>query len=150
MANRYSKAKLEVEKVVSLYQDGMTQKEVGEELGFTQKVIFRVLKENGIKCRPPIPRNPKGYLNSNWKGNKVTYAAFHYRIQELRGRPKFCEVCETTDPKKSYDWANLSGKYDDPSDYKRMCRSCHWKYDKKYLNFKGAGRGRKAIHDNSN
>jgi transcriptional antiterminator len=24
-----------------------------------------------------------------------------------------------------------------PSDYRRMCRSCHWKHDKKYLNFKG-------------
>jgi len=54
----------------------------------------------------------------------------------------FCEVCGAKDQNRSYDWANLTGKYDDPSDYKRMCRSCHWKYDKKHLNFKGAVGGR--------
>lgn len=45
-----------------------------------------------------------------------------------------CEICGTTDADKSYDWANLTGKYDDPSDYKRMCRSCHAKQDRVILN----------------
>jgi hypothetical protein len=144
MANRFIKQHPDIDKTISLYQGGMTQKEVGQELGFTQKVIMRVLKENGIKCRPPIPRTPGGCLSDNWKGDDVGYAAFHFRIQTLKGKPQFCEVCGTTDPQKTYDWANLSGKLNDPDDYKRMCRSCHWKYDKKHLNFKGAGRGRKA------
>ena len=37
---------------------------------------------------------------------------------------------------KNYDWANLTGHYDDPNDYKRMCRSCHWKYDERIKNIK--------------
>jgi hypothetical protein len=33
--------------------------------------------------------------------------------------------------KKRYEWANLTGRYDDVKDYARMCISCHRKYDKK-------------------
>lgn len=57
-----------------------------------------------------------------------------------------CDVCGTEDKSKSYDWANLTGDYDNPQDFKRMCRSCHWKYDKKHLNFKGAkgGKGKRG------
>lgn len=55
------------------------------------------------------------------------------------GRPKRCEECGTTDSLKTYDWANLNGKYEDLNDYKRMCRSCHWKYDDRINNItKGA------------
>ena len=58
-------------------------------------------------------------------------------MKALKGKPKKCEVCGTTDKKKNYDWANLTGKFNDPEDYKRMCRSCHRKYDKAHLNFQG-------------
>ena len=33
------------------------------------------------------------------------------------------------DESKKYDWANLTGNYNDPKDYKRMCKSCHLRYD---------------------
>jgi hypothetical protein len=56
------------------------------------------------------------------------------RIEALKGRPRKCEVCGSDSQQRTYDWANLTGKYDDPSDYMRMCRSCHWKHDKKILN----------------
>ena len=71
-----------------------------------------------------------------WKGDEATYAAFHYRVQSARGSEKRCEACGTTDPNKSYDWANLTGNYADISDYRRLCRSCHWTLDAKVLNIK--------------
>jgi len=37
--------------------------------------------------------------------------------------------------KKRYQWASLTGDYADINDYKRMCQSCHAKYDKIYKNF---------------
>lgn len=40
-----------------------------------------------------------------------------------------CEKCGTNEPNKTYDWANLTGNYDDVNDYKMMCRSCHFKMD---------------------
>jgi hypothetical protein len=142
MANKYTKMKIDMVKLIGLYQSGMTQKEVAEEMGITQKVVCQRLQHENFKCRKAAPRNQKKYLNNNWKGDKASYAAFHYRMKALRGSPKKCEVCNTVDLKRTYDWANLTGKYDDPNDYKRMCRSCHWKYDRKHLNFKGAIGGR--------
>jgi hypothetical protein len=142
MANKYTKTKVDLDRIIELYKSGMTQSEVAEEMGLTQKVVWHRLRECGIRCRIAAPRNQKGILNNNWQGKSVCYAAFHYRIKALKGRPRKCDVCGTADPKRTYDWANLTGKYDDPNDYKRMCRSCHFKYDKKHLNFKGATGGR--------
>ena len=30
---------------------------------------------------------------------------------------------------KEYEWANMTGDYDNPKDYKRMCKKCHHKQD---------------------
>ena len=137
MANKYTKMILDIDRMKSLYLSGMTQVEVAEEMGTTQRVVFSRLKAAGVKCRVAFKRNQNGAYNSSWKGSSATYAAFHYRLYSLKGRPKKCEVCGTTDETKTYDWANLTKRYDDPNDYKRMCRSCHWKYDRKHLNLKG-------------
>lgn len=135
MANKYTKTKVNVKELIRLYQSGMSQTEVAEEMKLSQKLVWHRLKENNIKCRIAAPRNQKGDKNNNWKGKEASYAAFHYRLRALKGRPKKCEVCYTEDTTRQYDWANLTGKYDDPDDYKRMCRSCHWKHDKTHLNF---------------
>lgn len=63
-----------------------------------------------------------------------TYGAYHYRVRKIRGTPSLCEVCGTTTAKK-FEWANLTGRYEDVNDYKRMCTSCHNKYDNKARNF---------------
>jgi hypothetical protein len=146
MANKYTKTKPNMEMMISLYNDGMTQKEVAEEMGITQKIVWRCLRDAKVLCRAASPRNQKKDTNNNWKGSMAGYQAFHRRLDASKGRPKKCEICGTIDDHKKYDWANLTGKYDDPNDYKRMCRSCHWKYDKTYKNFRGSGRGRKAIY----
>jgi excisionase family DNA binding protein len=71
------------------------------------------------------PRSP--YIT--WKGDKLTYTRLHARVYELRGKPQHCEQCGTTDPDKRYEWANLTGRYEDTDDYRRMCKSCHRRYD---------------------
>jgi len=142
MANKYTKQPFDIEKAKSLYESGLTQIEVAMRLGTTQKVVYERFKGVGYKCRKAMKRNQLRENNSLWKGDYATNKAFHYRLKSLFGTPKKCEVCGTTDPHKSYDWANLTGHYEDVSDYKRMCRSCHWKYDKKHLNFHGAIGGR--------
>lgn len=65
-----------------------------------------------------------------WKGNNVKYRALHARVVKQLGNPQKCEHCGTTIAKK-FDWANISGKYEDINDYIRLCRKCHIKYDKK-------------------
>jgi len=73
----------------------------------------------------------RGSTNGMWKGKEASYSAFHHRLTAIRGKPKKCEVCGENNPSKRYEWANLKGDYPDPYDYKRMCTSCHRKFDNK-------------------
>jgi len=104
------------------------------------------MRRLGIKARVAAKRNQTGELNTGWRGEKATLSNKHKRLYRVFGSPNKCDVCGTEDETKSYDWANLTGDYDNPADFKRMCRSCHWKYDKKHLNFKGAkgGQGKRG------
>ena len=145
MANKYTKQFVDVQKAIDLYESGMTQTEVAKELGTTQKVIFHRFQEIGYKCRVAAKRNQFGEANHQWKGDDASKIAFHKRLDSRFGQPQFCVECGTTDPTKTYDWANLTGHYEDLNDYQRMCRSCHWKYDEKHKNFKGATGARRAV-----
>ena len=48
----------------------MTQKEVGEKWGVSQKVIWRALKKCGFPTRRAAARNQKRENNNNWKGGR--------------------------------------------------------------------------------
>ena len=63
-----------------------------------------------------------------YKGKEAGYSAFHKRVQAKRGNPQSCEMCKTS-IRRRYEWANLTGKYHDIKDYKRMCKPCHMNYD---------------------
>ncbi len=142
MGNKYFRQDFDIEKAIKIYESGKTQTEVAAILGTTQKIVHQRFKRAGYKCRIAKKRNQCRENNDSWRGESASYAAFHYRIKALFGNPKRCEICGTTDPQKHYDWANLTGDYPNLQDYKRMCRSCHWKYDDKKTNFKGAIGGR--------
>ncbi len=45
------KIKIDKEKVINLYNAGMTQKEVAQDLGFPAWKITKFMKENDIKAR---------------------------------------------------------------------------------------------------
>lgn len=119
------------------YYSGMTITEISEFFKIGRKKVQNDIKLFGIKSRIAKPRNQLGENNKNWKGDGAGYSAGHLRKTKLDGQPKKCEVCGTNDPEKTYEWASLTGKYLDPEDYKRMCKSCHSKYDKMEKNFKG-------------
>lgn len=62
----------------------------------------------------------------------VEYMRAHRAVVKARGAPNQCAHCGETDPEKVYDWANLTGAYDDVNDYERLCRSCHRRYDREH------------------
>lgn len=71
----------------------------------------------------------KGEDHHSWKGDRVGNAALHDWVRKLLGVPQKCEKCGT-DRAKFYDWANKSGLYmRDVSDWIRLCRKCHNRYD---------------------
>lgn len=125
-----------VAKVRDLYLSGMTQLEVGNAVGVSQKVVWNIMRRHGLGARIAAKRNQTGSANASWRGDKAGYAAFHRRLYAKLGKPVSCSVCGTNDAARSYDYANLSGRYQDMQDFAAMCRSCHWKYDEKIFNIK--------------
>lgn len=124
--------KLDTELIKNLYESGMTQVEIANKLNVTQKIIWKHMRNHGIVSRKAAKRNQFGKENHMWRGNGASYSAFHQRVINLKGKASEhgCSVCGRKDAAASYDWANLTGKYEDINDYKPMCRSCHRKYDK--------------------
>ena len=137
MVNKYTyKPISSKETIEELYNKGQTQIQIAKKFNVSQKVIWRLMNKYNIKTRIPKNNKQDGKNNPNWKGEKAGYKAKHYRIYKIRGMPRKCEECGTTDPTKKYEWASLTKDYDNPKDYKRMCQKCHAKYDKRGNNFK--------------
>ena len=75
---------------------------------------------------------PTGENSWAWKGDEVGKEALHNWVQKHKGKPKKCENCGTKKATQ-YDWANISQEYKrELNDFKRLCRSCHAKFDYKY------------------
>jgi len=111
-----------------MYYSGMTISEIAKYYKIGRKIIQNDIKFFNVKARKTAIRDQFGAKNKNWKGDNAGYAALHRRL--YHSQPKCCEICGTTNEKKRYEWANISGKFNDPSDYKRMCKSCHSRHDK--------------------
>ena len=71
-----------------------------------------------------------GPLNPQWKGDDASYLAFHNRVYRERGKAFGCSVCGNDSSTTKYEWANLTGHYEDIADYASMCNACHTAYDK--------------------
>ena len=118
-----------VAEVRRLYESGLTMREVAEAVEASVKVIQRLMTRHGIARRPAAKRHQSGSANHTWKGDEAGYSALHLRVESARGKPQQCSRCDTTDPARFYEWANLTGHYEDVLDYARMCRQCHRAYD---------------------
>lgn len=118
----------ELKKEYFEYRDSGRLDLLAKRLGRTKPFICRKAREMGLTDQArPYYRTPRRKIvtqNSEYHKN-------HRVVRKLRGSPHFCEVCGDHNKRKWYDWANLTGDYEDPRDYKRMCRTCHRDYDKK-------------------
>lgn len=131
MANKYTKTPNPPKKdLESLYFiEFKSQLEISKIYNVSQKIVWRWFRDLKIKSRKPYKRFQRGENNHNWKGDKASYSAFHYRVYSLRGKANMCEECGRDDDKIVYDWANITGNYNNVYDYKMLCRSCHFKLD---------------------
>lgn len=50
---------------------GMSQREVGEKFGTTQKVVWHAMHKLSIPTRRAVARNQVAEANNNWRGGKV-------------------------------------------------------------------------------
>ncbi len=88
-----------------------------------QRIVERYIPER----RPAVKRDQSGSANDSWRGDTAGYGALHLRVAARRGKPSLCDRCGATEGR--FEWANLSGRYEDINDYARMCVSCHRRYD---------------------
>jgi hypothetical protein len=103
-----------------------TLAEIGKEADVSGLTVMRALDAVGISRRGPKERNNKrGPANGNWKEGGASYSALHKRIYKILGKAGHCEECGRSDHETVYNWANLTGKLDDPKDYASLCRACH-------------------------
>lgn len=79
--------KLPLDKVEAMYEEGHTQAEIAEALGVSQKVVWRFMKNHGIKARVPAKRDQRGEKNSYWKGGIVKDDAGYVLIKS-DGHPR--------------------------------------------------------------
>jgi len=119
-----------VARIRTLYEAGSSQRQIAAQIGCSRGAIAYIMTLNQIVARRPEERQyPRGAQHANWKGDGACYERLHQRVVEARGAPKRCEGCGLADPRRHYDWANLTGRYGDPMDYRRLCRPCHRRYD---------------------
>jgi hypothetical protein len=117
-----------VNQVRELYASGRTIREIADLIEPGHKVQTIVERHIQVR-RAPIPRDQAGERNGAWRSDSAKYAAFHLRVQVARGKPQLCARCDTTDRDTRYEWANLTGRYEDVDDYERMCVTCHRRFD---------------------
>ena len=76
-----------------------------------------------------------------WKGDDVGKSALHGWVKRHLGIPKECWHCGNRSV-NIYDWHNKSGKYKrDLNDWVRLCRRCHYRYDRKMLEYINGKKG---------
>lgn len=78
---------LPYETVSSMYEQGYTQKEIGEYFCVSQKVVWRFMKNHGIVARKAKKRNQYGSNNDYWKGG-VTKDQSGYILVKKDGHPR--------------------------------------------------------------
>ena len=85
------------------------------------KIKIGQIRKNKVKHGEVEVMKDKNH--PNWKGDKVGYKSLHQWIKRNKPKSEYCEECKN---QKSYDLANISGKYKrDINDYKWLCRKCH-------------------------
>lgn len=115
-----------VAQVRDMYEAGHTVAEIQAEM--TGVKVQTVMARHGIDARKPAKRNQRGPSNHMWAGDDAGYKALHLRVYAKRGAPQSCTRCGT-DAASRYEWANLTGNYQDVNDYQRMCVACHRQFD---------------------
>lgn len=79
--------RIDIEEAKKIYKSGMTQEEVAKKLETTQKVIWRLFKKHGFKCRIAKKRNQEGDKNSYWKGG-ISQSGKGYVWIKCKGHPR--------------------------------------------------------------
>ena len=71
------------------------------------------------------------------KAAEPRYSALHSRLRRVKGSADRCIIFDCHTGNTNFQWANISGHYDDSDDFMPMCLKHHRQYD--YLRSPGRG-----------
>lgn len=69
--NRLVYDERQVDQVRRLYDSGLTQSEVGQIVGLSQRDVWKLMRRCGIDSRPAAKRDQRQEKNSSWKGGRT-------------------------------------------------------------------------------
>lgn len=81
------KHEVPIDRMIQLYESGLTQEEVAKELGTTQKVIWKRMKEIGYKARVAAKRNQRKENNDYWRGGRTRHSNGYVYVKQ-KGHPR--------------------------------------------------------------
>lgn len=114
-------------RIKPVWNKGLKTGEVYPHVGFQKGHKFFEGGEKGWLKKGH--KMPKGEDSPGWLGDKIGYRGVHSWVIRTLGQPQVCWKCKTTTA-KVFDWSNISQKYKRViSDWQRLCRKCHMKYD---------------------
>lgn len=89
---------------------------------------YSVVKDNPTSFRPGDEPWDKGLHRPDMYAQNPAYSSIHKWVRQWAVDPGCCEQCESTE---DLQWSNKSGDYlRDLSDWQRLCRRCHFRYDR--------------------
>ena len=83
----YMRHKIPIDRMIELYEKGLTQEEVAEKLGTSQKVIWKRMKEIGYEARVAAKRNQYGVNNDYWRGGRTKHSNGYIYVKK-KGHPR--------------------------------------------------------------
>lgn len=75
------------QEITALYNQGLTQAEIGERLGLAQTTVSKYMREAGIVARRKGPRNQAKDRNPFWRGGRPL-TRFGYRLAHDPSHPR--------------------------------------------------------------
>ena len=100
--------------------------------GRKMKVQSKLKMSNSHKKRwenKKFRNSQLGENSKNWKGDTLSKGGIHSWMKRTYGSPRKCDECGITNAKR-FDWASIDHTYlRNRSKWRRLCRSCHRKYD---------------------
>jgi len=105
----------------------------------TQKLrLSKLGVKNPMFGRVPWNKDKPHLINElnpawkGWKGDNLTKESLHSWVRNHFVRMNICEHCKI---KTKTDWSNKDHKYNSRrrDTWQEICRSCHFKWDYKYL-----------------
>jgi len=110
--------------LLAMNHKGLSANDIGKKLGVSSDVVRRRMVLSGFHVETHYGNMPRADSSNQWKGDRARYQAMHIRVRKKHGSPRLCSCCGCTDA-LGYDWANLTGHYEDLNDYVRLCKACH-------------------------